>query len=201
MGLNGQLPATRGWMISPIEEFIITVALTGTQQQNNYISPNPRTDDFYSFSLRADHRLTDHQNVFVRYTRNDRTEARNAWAGDVNGIRPIGNYLGRVNDGVTIDHVWSLDQSSLLNLRGGWQRFREPNVRQHEGEFDAASLGFPASTVALFGEHDYLPRFTIDGMSLIGENKGGTVYHSIYSFQPNYTNQQPLLRAGRLSRL
>jgi hypothetical protein len=194
------IPADR---ISPIaKEFLKYYPKpnqTGTlQQQNNYISPSPRTDDFYSLSMRIDHRLTDQQNVFVRYTRNDRTEARNAWAGEVNGIRPIGNFLGRVNDGVTIDHVWSLDQSSLLNLRGGWQRFQEPNVRQHEGAFDASSLGFPASTVALFGEHDYLPRFTIDGMTSIGENKGGTVYHTIYSFQPNYTKIRGshTLRAG-----
>jgi hypothetical protein len=42
------------------------------QQQNNYISSNPRTDDFYSISLRGDHKLTAQQNIFVRYTRNDR---------------------------------------------------------------------------------------------------------------------------------
>ena len=158
-----------------------------TQQQNNYLSANPRTDDFYSISLRGDHRINEQQNLFVRFTRNNRTEARGAWAGEVNGIRPIGNYLFRVNDGVTADHVWSLSNSALLNVRGGWQRFQEPNVRQHEGEFDAASLGFPASTSALFVDSDYLPRFTIDGMTSLGENKGGTVYHSIFSFQPTLT--------------
>ena len=42
------------------------------QGQNNYFSDNPRTDDFYSISTRVDHRLTDKQQIFVRYTRNNR---------------------------------------------------------------------------------------------------------------------------------
>ena len=112
---------------------------------------NPRTDDFYSISLRGDHRLTDKQNVFVRYTRNDRQEARGNWAGEVNGIRPIGNFLYRINDGVTGDHVWTISSSSLLNIRAGWQRFQEPNVRQHEGAVDPASLGFSTTTAGHFG--------------------------------------------------
>jgi hypothetical protein len=128
------------------------------QQQNNYLSSNPRSDDFYSVSLRADHRLNDRQSLFVRYTRNDRVESRGNWAGEVNGVRPIGNYLSRINDGVTGDHVWTITPRALLNVRAGWQRFQEPNVRQHEGAFDLASLGFPASTLGQFG-----PRSTCRG--------------------------------------
>ena len=83
------------------------------------------------------------QSLFVRYTRNDRQEARGNWAGEVNGIRPIGNFLYRVNDGVTGDHVWAISPRSLLNLRAGWQRFQEPNVRQHEGAVRPGLAGLP----------------------------------------------------------
>ena len=55
--------------------------------RDNYFSVNPRTDDFYSISTRVDHRLTDKQQIFVRYTRNDRRESRGAIFGDVNGGR------------------------------------------------------------------------------------------------------------------
>ena len=82
--------------------------------------------------------------MFVRYTRNDRREARNAIFGEVGGVIPTGNYLFRKNDGITVDHVYTMSPSSLLNVRGGWQQFREPNVRQHEGIFDPASLGIRA---------------------------------------------------------
>ena len=73
----------------------------GNLGTNNYFSTNPRTDDFYSISTRVDHRLTDKQQVFVRYTRNNRKEARGAYFGEVNGIVPTGNFLFRMNDGVT----------------------------------------------------------------------------------------------------
>src|SRR5262249_13889789 len=78
------------------------------QGRNNFFYVNPRTDDFYSISSRVDMRLTDRQQVFVRYTRNDRRESRNAIYGEVNGITPNGNFLFRTNDGVTYDHVYTM---------------------------------------------------------------------------------------------
>jgi hypothetical protein len=54
----------------------------------------------------------------------------------VNDIIPTGNYLFRINDGVTADHVYTMSPTMLLDTRVGWQRFQEPNVRQHEGLAD-----------------------------------------------------------------
>jgi hypothetical protein len=155
--------------------------------RNNYFSVNPRSDDFYSISTRIDHRITDRQQMFVRYTRNDRREARNAVFGEVGGIVPTGNFLFRKNDGITADHVYTMSAGSLLNLRGGWQRFREPNVRQHEGLFEPASLGFDAPVVAQFGGASYFPHFDFDTLTDIGDNLAGNTTHTIYSFQPTYT--------------
>jgi hypothetical protein len=157
------------------------------QGRNNYFSVNPRTDDFYSISTRVDHRLTDRQQLFVRYVRNDRQEARGNWSGEVNGTRPIGNFLFRINDGITYDHVYSMSASMLFNVRAGWSRFQEPNVRQHEGVFDPATLGFSPTTVGYFRGASYLPRFDFDSLSDIGENIGATTNHSIYSLQPTMT--------------
>jgi Carboxypeptidase regulatory-like domain/TonB dependent receptor-like, beta-barrel len=158
-----------------------------SQGRNNYFSVNPRSDDFYSISTRVDHKLTDKQQIFVRYTRNDRTESRNALFGSVNGVIPTGNFLGRKNDGLTYDHVYTASANSLWNFRAGWQRFQEPNIRQHQGLFDPASLGFSSSVAALFGDAQYFPRFDFDTLTDIGDNLAATVVHSIYSFQPTYT--------------
>src|SRR5206468_355296 len=49
-----------------------------SQGRNNFFYVNPRHDNFYSTSTRVDHRLSDKQQMFARYTRNDRRESRNA---------------------------------------------------------------------------------------------------------------------------
>ena len=59
-------------------------------------------------------------------------------------------------------HLDAEPPTSLWDFRVGWQRFREPNVRQHEGLFDPASLGFSPAVVALFGGAKYFPHFTFD---------------------------------------
>ena len=138
--------------------------------RNNFSSPKPRGDDFYSISARVDHQLTSSQKIFVRYSRNDRKEYRGAWAGEQNGVKPIGNFLFRKNDAINVDHVWTISNSTLLNLRGGWSRFGEPSIRQHQGLFDPANLGFSPQTAALFGENQYVPRFDLDAYSDLGES-------------------------------
>ncbi len=179
-------------MIDPIAQAVLNSyplpnQAGDSQGRDNYFSINPRTDDFYSVSLRVDHRVTDKQQMFVRYTRNDRTESRNAFFGDVGGVKPVGNFLIRKNDGVTYDHVYTASSSSLFNLRAGWQRFQEPNIRQHEGLFDPASLGFSSAVVSQFGGAQYFPRFDFDTLTDIGDNLAATTVHSIYSLQPTYT--------------
>jgi hypothetical protein len=123
----------------------------------------------------------------ARYTRNDRRESRGAQFGVINGIVPTGNFLFRKNDGVTVDHTWTQSSSALWDMRAGWQRFQEPNVRQHEGIFDPASLGFSPGVTALFGGARYFPRMTFNTISNIGDNLAGSSTHTIYSFQPTYT--------------
>jgi len=159
------------------------------QGRNNYISGNARGDDFYSMNYRVDHTLTDKQRFFVRYSRNDRRENRGNWIGEINGANPIGNFLFRTNDAVNVDHVWTMSPASLLNMRASWSRFLEPNIRQHQGIFDPASLGFPATTTRYFGSNKYFPQINFDDNQYadIGQNFAGAQNSSIYSFQPTWT--------------
>jgi hypothetical protein len=156
--------------------------------RNNYQSGNPRKDTFHSESYRFDEILSERQKFFFRYTHNWRRESRGNWAGVVNGIRPIGNFLFRVNNGSTFDHIYNFSATTILNTRVGFSRFNEPNKRQHEGSVGPASLGFSAQTAALFGDVSYLPRFDINGFSVIGEGIGGTEAFNIYSVQPTVTH-------------
>jgi hypothetical protein len=156
---------------------------------NNFITSNPRGDDFYSMNYRVDHNLTDKQRFFVRYSRNNRVENRGNWTGEVNGIRPTGNFLFRINDALNVDHVWTMTPASLLNVRASWSRFQEPSIRQHQGLFNPASLGFPNAATQYFGTNQYFPRFEFDDGSFsdLGDTFSGGTNASIYSFQPTWT--------------
>ena len=179
-------------LISPIAQKVLSYYPLPNQPanatgQDNFFYQNPRSDRFNSESVRVDHTLTAKQRLMARYTRNDRREARNAIFGDVNNIVPTGNFLFRKNDGVSVDHTWTESSTSLWEFRAGWQRFQEPNVRQHEGVFDPATLGWSPSVVSLFRGAQYFPHFDFDTISDIGDNLAGDTTHTIYSFQPTYT--------------
>jgi hypothetical protein len=160
------------------------------QGRNNYISTNSRGDDFYSMNYRVDHNLTNKQRFFVRYSRNNRVENRGNWTGELEGIKPTGNFLFRINDALNVDHVWTMSNTSLLNIRGSWSRFQEPSIRQNQGIFDPLSLGFPPAANQYFGSNLYYPRFEMDdavSFSDLGDSFSGGTNASIFSLQPTWT--------------
>ncbi|MFN7928608.1 MAG: carboxypeptidase-like regulatory domain-containing protein [Blastocatellia bacterium] len=158
-----------------------------SQGRFNYFSPQPRFDTFHTESVRFDQTISDKQRFFVRYTHNNRRESRSNWTGEVNGIRPTGNYLFRINNGGSFDHLYSLSPNTVLNTRIGYTRFNEPNIRQHQGAISAAQLGFPAATVALFGPEPHLPPLAITPFDQLGSNVGDGSNYNIYSVQPTLT--------------
>lgn len=181
-----------GFRINPIAQKVFSFypepnVPADASGQHNFFYSNPRNDTFNSESVRVDHTISSKQRVFGRYTRNDRREARSAYFGQVNGIIPTGNYLYRRNNGITVDDTYTQSSSTLWDIRAGWQRFEEPNVKQHEGIFDPATLGFSPSVLALFGGARYFPSFTFNTINNIGDNLAADTTHSIYSFQPTYT--------------
>jgi len=157
------------------------------QGRNNYISSQPRSDTFNSETVRLNFNFNERHTSFFNYTRNNRRESRFNWTGMVNGINPTGTYLFRNNNGATYDHVYTHSANTVLNVRAGFIRFNSPTVRLSEGHFNPASLGFSASTVALFQGASYLPRFEIGGFSPIGDSLGSVFTDYIYSFQPTLT--------------
>lgn len=157
------------------------------QGRNNFVSANPRSDDFDSEAVRIDHNVSEKQRFFVRYSRNNRRELRGNYTGEVNGILPIGNYLFRINHGVSYDHVYTASPTTILNFRGGFTRFEEPTLRVNQGLFNPASLGFSPQTVSFFGDALYFPRFEIGQFSVLGDSFSGSTTFNIYSLQPTVT--------------
>ena len=192
MKCNGPINVICPNRISPIAQaYLKFYPLPNTpgdaQGKRNFITPNPRNDIFDSENVRLDHALTNKQKFFVRFTRNWRRELRRSWTGEQNGIIPSGNFLFRVNDGANYDHLYTFSTSTLLDVRVGFSRFLEQNVRPSDGKFDPATLGFSSQTVGLFNHARYLPRFEIGGFDSVGDNAGNLTTFNIYSVQPGLT--------------
>jgi hypothetical protein len=107
---------------------------------NNYFNNTVRSDVFSSFNGRLDFNLSDRHKMFLSGRYNDRVENR----GNVFGNIATGNFLSRVNWGVTWDDVYTLSPSLFLNTRLNWTRFVEGSIRPSDG-FDFTTLGLPAS--------------------------------------------------------
>ncbi len=164
--------------------------ITGDSQgRNNYVTANPRSDTFHSETYRFDHRLTDKQSLFFRYAHNYRRESRGNWTSLVGDIRPTGNFLFRINNAGTYDHLYTISPTTVFNLRVGFSRFNEPNIRQHQGIFDPATLGFSQQTVGFFGGFKYVPQFRLDPFSRLSDDGGlgGATTFNVYSAQPTFT--------------
>ena len=122
---------------------------------NNYFNNAVRSDNFSGYLGRLDVNLSEKHKFFWSYRQNDRVEDRSdRFGNDVNG-----NFLSRVNWGTTVDDVYTISPTLLLNTRAGWTRFVEGNIRQSTG-FDPTSLGFPSyisanSTRLLFPRIDF----------------------------------------------
>ena len=173
-------------------------AAADAQGRNNFISSNPRSDTFNSEALRIDYAFNERHTAFFHYTRNNRREARGNWTGVVGGIRPTGTFLFRNNNGATYDDIYTASPTLAFNFRAGFTRFDSPTVRQHEGAFNPASLGFSARTASFFGGVSYLPRFEIDQYSPLGDMLGAAFTHTVYSLQPTMSkfSGRHSLRAG-----
>ena len=143
------------------------------QCRNNLIAAVPRTDHFYSVSIRADAALNQKHRLFGRFSHNRRKQHTEGWSGVINGVDPTTSDSFRINDSLAIDHVYTASPGWLLNVRGGLTRFESKSSRAAEGVFDAATLGFPPTTTDLFAETGYLPQFNITNFN--PNTGGGTV--------------------------
>lgn len=105
----------------------------------NYFANMTRRDEFDAELGRIDFNISDKHKMFWDFRHNDRTEFR------LNRFNNIatGRGLGRVNFGSTLDHVYTFNPSTLMNIRLNWTRFTESTVSNGSG-FDPTRLGFPA---------------------------------------------------------
>ena len=149
------------------------------QGQKNFVSNDLNSDRFNSELIRLDHLISDRQRLSLRLNRNMRDKSHSmGWAGIVEGIKPSLVKPWRSTQGGSLDYLYTLSPGDILNLRAGLTRSVDGKNPVAAG-FDIASLGFPASTVALFEGAAYLPQFSLSNFEALGGNEGSQKTYTI----------------------
>ncbi len=151
---QGLIPATGGPVpINPIalNYLMLFPAPTNSNLSNNFtISPN-KTQDYNTYDARVDHKFSDHNLFFARFSYNKVNTFTPPNFGTVNGVQISG---GRYNfDGPATDAAqqWALGfthtftPSLLLDLRAGYTRINNLSLPLNYGTNIDQKIGFPAS--------------------------------------------------------
>lgn len=137
---NNVIPST---LLSPVAKAYLSYLplpnIAGQANgENNYTTPSVRSDTFDSELGRLDFNLSDRNKLFWDFRHNGRVENR----GNLFRSIATGNYLTRINWGTTLDDVYTLTPTLVLDTRLNWTRFDEGNTKPSYG-FNPTSLGFP----------------------------------------------------------
>lgn len=136
---------------------------------NNYNDPGYVTDRYYSHLMRFDHAINDKHRFFVRVSWNKNVNVYEKRFNDANGA----NFF-RWNKGLAIDDVYVFSPKLLLNVRYGFNRFRETNDPLSRA-FDPASFGFASGFIDQVRKIDparvTLPEIAVAGYAPLG-NQG-----------------------------
>jgi Carboxypeptidase regulatory-like domain/TonB dependent receptor len=129
---------------------------------NNYQRPEMKEEtDYGSHTARVDHVLTQSQRLYGRVSWYDRDSNYNNYFDNIS----TGQWFRFVSRQAVVDHVWTINSSTVMNVRYGYDRFLRGD-QGNPGNFgmDLTTLGFPSaynnlipSTIRKF------PRFDITG--------------------------------------
>ncbi len=129
---------------------------------NNYQRPEMKEEtDYGSHSVRLDHNISMNQRVYGRVSWYDRDSNYNNYFDNIS----TGQWFRFVSRQAVFDHVWTMSQTTVLNLRYGYDRF----LRGDQGNpgnhgMDITSLGFPSRYNDLIPSSiRKFPRFDITG--------------------------------------
>ena len=141
----------------------------GLDGSGNFQRPEMKEETEYgSHTVRIDHNLTQNQRMFGRVSWYDRNSNYNNYFDNLS----TGQWFRFISRQVALDHVWTMNSTTVLNVRYGFDRF----TRGDQGNpanygFDLTELGFPASYAnATPADIRKFPRFDIAGYQGTGVN-------------------------------
>ncbi len=111
----------------------------GANGFQNYVN-NVTSSDTYDNELgRIDYNMSDRSHMFFDIRHNDRVQAKNNYFSNI----ATGVNLARENWGATVDEVYTINPTTILDIRANFTRMNEIHYEPSEG-FDPTQLGFPS---------------------------------------------------------
>ncbi len=139
--VNNIIPASR---LSPIALNYMKLYplpnLTGAVNgENNYGITIADSDGYDNEMGRIDVNLSDKNRLSYDFRHSYRLQNKNIYFSNP----AFGDLLSRTNWGTSLDDIYTLSPSLILDVRGSWTRFREANASPGDG-IDPATYGFPS---------------------------------------------------------
>ncbi len=136
---------------------------------NNYDPSLTEDAKYYNLTFRVDHTISDKQRIFARgslYTRNS------TYDNYLVDTLLTGNYFSFFSRSGVIDDVYTLNPTTVLNFKYGYNRFiRADTSDVSKIGFDLTTLGFPAAyNNAIPKEIRRFPGITMTGYQASGVN-------------------------------
>ena len=143
---NNRLPASR---IHPISRNILqylplpNIVTDPVTQRNNFAnSPNVGTYTYDAWYSKFDYGWSSNHRSTASVTENWGYEYRRS-NGVPSGPAVQGNAADRRNHyAATLDHVWTVNSTTVVNLRAAWERFVQDNRKVDNDAFDGSLLGW-----------------------------------------------------------
>jgi len=135
-------------MINPVATKVLTYipgpinAGTTADHLNNFPQPDATEDiDYYTQVWRVDHSTSEKNRLSVRANMHRKSSAYNDWFKS----EASGNQQPFFSKGGTIDDVYAMSPTMILNLRYGYTRYSRQTTPLRGRGFDLTSLGLPSS--------------------------------------------------------
>lgn len=188
------IPANR---ISPIAKNYLQYYAQPNQPgqangQANFLSNTDGERNTFNNSIgRLDVNLSDRHKFFFGARNNLRVgSGGNGFGKSVFDNPTAGNYLQRLNWGLTFDDVYTITPTFLMNSRVNWTRFVEPVTNFSLG-YDSTSLGLPAY-LTTNAPRKVLPRisFPTGSYTALGDTGGTELPFDIFQVFESFTKIQ-----------
>ena len=147
---------------------------------NNYYSDPARIQTDNTMDARIDHRFTDRDTFYVRYSWNHtNTTTPHNLPTAPNGIDPVGNgggFTNQQNQNIQLNNVYTINPNTIAVVQGSYSRWALRSLQTNFGKAVATQLGVPGVNVD--GDSTGIPGITLTTAQNIQSLNEGT-------YQPN----------------